>query len=547
MKIFFSGTVFFILILFGGCISLLHADIDPEKIIVLANEDSPDSVSLAHYYIGKRNIPVENIVLLKLSLKEEISWAEFVSELYNPLLSWAVTHSWIKASPSVQSDGMGRNMYAIIEHKIDFIVLSKDVPLKIRNDETLIPHIPAGKGVAELMINNASVDSEISLIPFPQSATVALTYNPLFDKLDPGVFSLQQIVRVSRLDGPTYDDAKMLIDNAIYTEQVGLAGRAYIDYGKKYEEGDRWLKETAKTIESMGFDISYDEEKELFGWGRRFDAPALYFGWWSNDLAGPISDPFFRFAPGALGIHIHSFSADTIRSNERNWVGPLVARGITGTVGNVYEPYLQFTHHPHLFMEAISKGKTFGEAGYYSLPALSWQEILVGDPLYRPFKLSLDEQLALIDQQPFDYAQYVVIRKMNLLIRDGLYDEASELGIRYFNKISGFALLFTIGKCQFSMGSPESALETFGLIDYFIPFKTENITIAYEMAQYLESMNAESQALKIYIQLLNHTQMDNQIMMVILPQAIALADKNSESGLSVEWNKRLVQLKGVKE
>ena len=69
-----------------------------------------------------------------------------------------------------------------------------------------------------------------------------------------------------------------------------------------------------------------------------------------------------------------------------------MARGVTATVGNVFEPFLDFTHRPNLLLRALSQGKTFGDAVYYALPALSWQAVAIGDPLYRPFKVSLEDQ-----------------------------------------------------------------------------------------------------------------------------------------------------------
>ena len=64
-----------------------------------------------------------------------------------------------------------------------------------------------------------------------------------------------------------------------------------------------------------------------------------------------------------------------------------MALGVTATLGTVFEPYLQFTHRPSLFLRALSRGKNFGDAVYYALPALSWQAVAIGDPLYRPFKV----------------------------------------------------------------------------------------------------------------------------------------------------------------
>ena len=87
-------------------------------------------------------------------------------------------------------------------------------------------------------------------------------------------------------------------------------------------------------------------------------------------------------------MHIHSYSATTLRNRDTGWSGPFVARGVTATVGNVFEPYLQLTHRPDLLLRALVRGATFGDAACYAQPALSWQVIAIGDPLYRPFAVS---------------------------------------------------------------------------------------------------------------------------------------------------------------
>src|SRR5690606_8059735 len=82
---------------------------------------------------------------------------------------------------------------------------------------------------------------------------------------------------------------------------------------------------------------------------------------------------------------LHSFSAAQLRDASKNWSGPLLARGAAATLGNVYEPYLQMTHHFDLFQRRLMDGFTLAEAAYMSVPVLSWQNVVLGDPLYRPF------------------------------------------------------------------------------------------------------------------------------------------------------------------
>ena len=75
-----------------------------------------------------------------------------------------------------------------------------------------------------------------------------------------------------------------------------------------------------------------------------------------------------------------------LRDPHARWIGPFINKGATATFGSVFEPYLELTpDQPLFFSRLIQNGFSFGEAGYASARALSWQTVFIGDPLYRPF------------------------------------------------------------------------------------------------------------------------------------------------------------------
>jgi tetratricopeptide (TPR) repeat protein len=114
---------------------------------------------------------------------------------------------------------------------------------------------------------------------------------------------------------------------------------------------------------------------------------AIYAGWYDANVSGPFTRDPVEFMPGAFAYHLHSFSANELRSSARTWVGPLLAKGATATMGCVLEPYLEVTPDIGCFLPRFFNGFTFGEAAYASCRGLSWQIVVVGDPLYRPFGL----------------------------------------------------------------------------------------------------------------------------------------------------------------
>ncbi|MSU23543.1 MAG: TIGR03790 family protein [Opitutus sp.] len=309
----------------------------------------------------------------------------------------------------------GPEKYAPSGHRITALVLCRGVPLKLTHDPALYAEARPFTSKAEFRTNSGAVDSELSALAQPNYPINAFVPNPLFQNDRPTSFEHALVVKVSRLDGPTVEDALALVDRALAAERTGLLGRAYVDLGGVHPDGDRWLASVVTQLEALGFDASVDREPGTMPASARCDAPVLYFGRYAGDLNGPFALPGFRFPPGAIALHIHSYSASTLRSPTTGWTGPLIARGVTATVGNVFEPYLQLTHRPELLLRALARGATLADAAYYALPALSWQTILIGDPLYRPFAVPLADQIKNLRGLPPPLAGYAVLRRMREL------------------------------------------------------------------------------------------------------------------------------------
>ena len=112
---------------------------------------------------------------------------------------------------------------------------------------------------------------------------------------------------------------------------------------------------------------------------------AFYFGWYDWNVSGPFLNPRFQFRKGAVAMHLHSFSAQQLTDATKNWSGALLEKGAAVTVGNVYEPYLHLTHDFCHLQQRLLAGFSWGEACWMAMPVTSWQGVVLGDPLYRPF------------------------------------------------------------------------------------------------------------------------------------------------------------------
>ena len=104
------------------------------------------------------------------------------------------------------------------------------------------------------------------------------------------------------------------------------------------EVGDAWMRAIVDQCHKEGVPVVFDDLPTIFPDAFPMSDCALYYGWYAGNIAGPFNQPGFKFVPGAIAAHIHSYSAATLRDENSGWAGPLVSRGAAATVGNVYEP-----------------------------------------------------------------------------------------------------------------------------------------------------------------------------------------------------------------
>lgn len=185
------------------------------------------------------------------------------------------------------------------------------------------------------------------LLPAPGALTLAgPIQNPHYASTNAAAIRPEAgLFLVSRLDGPTPELAMGLVTKAMEADRDGLWGRAYLDLrGLKdgsYKLGDEWLASAEATCRLLGFETEVDRNEATFPVGFPMSDIGIYAGWYDANVSGPFTLPTVDFRTGAIAYHIHSYSAFDPRSPSQNWVGPLVAKGATVTLGCVDEPYLR--------------------------------------------------------------------------------------------------------------------------------------------------------------------------------------------------------------
>jgi uncharacterized protein (TIGR03790 family) len=244
----------------------------------------------------------------------------------------------------------------------------------------------------------SSFDSELSLVTWPDEYQL-LRWQPNYLHANYDNSQLKKYRRtfmVSRLDGPTIEIAKRLVDDAIAVEKSGgLRGKVYVDARGiaeaeeqptselgSYKDYDQALLNTAKLFgEQTDYEVVLNDNPQLFQPGECPET-ALYFGWYS---LGKYVDAF-EFNRGAIGIHYASGEARTLReSGSEVWCKRMLEEGVCATIGPVYEPYLISFPRPDQLSSLLLGDLTLVECYYRTKPFNSWMMILVGDPLYRPF------------------------------------------------------------------------------------------------------------------------------------------------------------------
>ncbi|MFH0785973.1 MAG: TIGR03790 family protein [Pseudomonadota bacterium] len=344
--------------------------LDPDEILVVANSQMVGSEDLARHYMNKRKILSDRLLSLSVSTNEVISREEYQNAIMLPVR---------KEVKKIRQTG-----------KVHCLVLFYGIPLKIAQPASSHDQQQSEKKVES---QRAAVDSEIALVLVDSYPLEGWLENPYFLGFQDRTTFLQKdaVLMVSRLDGPDAKTVYRIIDDALAAEKEGLQGKGYFDARwplpkEKHLSGyalyDAAIHQAAQLVKAR-MPIVLDEREELFGPGG-YDHAALYCGWYS--LGHYINS--FTWSRGAIGYHIASAECSTLKdTSSQVWCLKMLEKGVVATIGPVYEPYVQGFPLPDIFFGNLVEGyMSLGECFLVSLPHLSWQMVLVGDPMYQPFK-----------------------------------------------------------------------------------------------------------------------------------------------------------------
>jgi len=382
----------------------LPAPLPSSQVVIAYNEKAEGAKELAEFYAISRQIPPSQIVALSTTEKATIDRKTYEQTIRTPLRKKFIDAGWW----TMGKDPQGTELP--VKTTVRCLVLMKGLPLRISRQE-----IPEGESEEQNRFaknNEAAVDSELTLMGVSQHPLGGPFPNPYFGKDYPAVDNpaTYQLL-VGRIDAPTYDHCQRMILDALDIEESGLWGRTYIDVAQKgggFAVGDTWMNNIAAQSIETGIPTIVDKTKDTFVTNYPMTDAAVYFGWYTTHRNGPFLNPAMKFKKGAIAVHLHSFSAEQLINPTKNWSAALIDRGAAATLGNTWEPYLQISHQFDIFYDRLLQGYSLIEAGSMSMNALSWQNIIIGDPLYRPYQVSAEKTQDFssdLDYKALRYAQ----------------------------------------------------------------------------------------------------------------------------------------------
>ncbi len=214
---------------------------------------------------------------------------------------------------------------------------------------------------------------------------------------------------VARIDGTTLADAETIVDRAqnivvnkavvrtLFDEYDVTVGDE-LDDDPLFTSNDPFLagddfEEARNLLLANGWDVRYDGTSNFISSSEEVTPLIAYSSYGEIHTRYGENPPGvgtyiegFHFADGAMFNTTESFNGRALNGLAtkagQEQVADFLASGGTFGVAHVFEPFtFTLADNEFLFVNMLVRHMTWGEAAYTALPALSWQDIVVGDPL----------------------------------------------------------------------------------------------------------------------------------------------------------------------
>ncbi|HTR43920.1 MAG TPA: TIGR03790 family protein [Pseudomonadales bacterium] len=376
----------------------------PDQVLLVFNANSPVSKAIAEDYAGKRG--VTNILSIRCrdsavsTENESISLGDYQQSIETPVRAYLAVHT-----------------------NIDFIVLTKGVPIRIRGasmgscDQIGDRHY---SDQSAFHAGRPSVDSTLAALDYtnlPRALVINITgsgatgfalSNRYWNATEPFSHAKFGGYLVTRLDAYTQAGAEALVTQAMEAEKGMTNGKVLFDVQPIFGLGDKasqpspirgtlilrespWdeynadMRHAHDVISQRGIPDELDLSETFVGHRTNLLG---YFSWGSNDAKySPKAYQTLFFAPGSISDTAVSTCARTFLPTQggQSLLIDLIAHGLTCGKGYVDEPLLQAMASPTILMDRYTSGYTMAESFYAASRFVGWEDIVVGDPLCCPY------------------------------------------------------------------------------------------------------------------------------------------------------------------
>ncbi len=379
----------------------------PQEVLIVVNDASTTSVAVGTSYAQGRGLSGILHVHCQDSAasvdNETIDFADYQAQIEAPI------RGYLQSNPNVA-----------------FIVTTRGIPIRIYGGKT-------GNTADSPDLPLASLDDYLAALDYDTlPGVVGITFdapgaggvgeawlNRYYGATVP--FSHAQFggYLVTRLDGYTKANAESLATRALQAEQGLQPGVVLLDIDPDKGMGDGTpeparIKGTTITTEgdygNWNADLQHaNDELVAENIPTYLNTQPLmvgdmtnllgYFSWGSNDdyfdpeASNPTKSPHYNslgFLPGAIGDTAVSTGGRSFfkQTSGQSMIADLIAQGITGIKGYTDEPLLESVASPTITMDRYTHGFTFAESIYAASHFVGWTDLVIGDPLTRPYPRS---------------------------------------------------------------------------------------------------------------------------------------------------------------
>lgn len=336
-----------------------QSNVDYNDVAVIVNDNSTVSINIANYFKQQRSIPDQNIIHISCSTNETIDSLEF--ELIRQQIE-----NYLLANNLVDS--------------INYIVTTKGVPIKVERTNCYF----AVQGSTTC----ASVESELTLI-LSTSSNLIGTSIPFISNYfsENAQFSRANydMYLVTRLDGYTESDVLNLIDRSGPNTPVNLISSNFVFDLNNVVSGDSAYFASIMTpaidmLQTKGWNtIFHPDTNRLYSQENVLGYSAVTYG----SSFPPVNN---QWVPASIAELINPGVYETFintgtPSNPK--LGDLISEGLTGGNGYLYPTFFSYLLDNLILFDRYTDTDAhynLAESYYMATKALSWSNIVIGDP-----------------------------------------------------------------------------------------------------------------------------------------------------------------------